>query len=389
MNIAPIKTETDHAEALQEIRRLVALDPAPNSADAERLDILSTLVEAYEAKHFSLRAADAVDAIQFRMEQQGLAPRDIAPILGGRSKVSEVLSRKRPLTVTMMRALQDSLAIPASLLLRSTAVEQADRSADKRTVVIKEMLRRHWIRNEQEIDSFFGQLTSAGAVALRQGQHIRSARQMNSYALRAWITRVATQAAAVHLSDFVPGSLDHEFMRDLAQLSAQENGPAAAQQFIGQKGIALVVEPHLPQTYLDGAAVLLMRTRPIIGMTIRYDRLDNFWFTLMHELAHIALHFDLQQSQFIDDLDIEATDDPIECEADQLAGEALVPTAEWKLSPASHQRSATAALHLALRLKIHPAIVAGRMRHHWKAYRLLNNLVGQNQVRKWFPNIRW
>ena len=124
-------------------------------------------------------------------------------------------------------------------------------------------------------------------------------------------------------------------------------------------------------------------------MTLRHDRLDNFWFTLLHELAHVALHFDSDEGQFIDDLDVEAKNDPKEQEADKFAGETLIPTGVWKKSPASRLRSPEAATHLARELGIHPAIVAGRMRHHWKAFRLLNPLVGHREVRRQFPEISW
>jgi len=129
--------------------------------------------------------------------------------------------------------------------------------------------------------------------------------------------------------------------------------------------------------------------RPIVGMSIRHDRLDNFWFTLMHEVAHLALHSGQENTEFIDDLDIEAKDDPKEREADELAGEALIPKTAWDKSPASRLRSPDAALHLAKALGIHPAIVAGRMRLEWKTFRLFNNLVGHREVRQEFPNITW
>jgi HTH-type transcriptional regulator/antitoxin HigA len=149
------------------------------------------------------------------------------------------------------------------------------------------------------------------------------------------------------------------------------------------------VEPHLSHTYLDGAAILIFAERPIIGMTLRHDRLDNFWFTLMHEAAHVALHYGVENRDFIDDLDVEASDDPREREADALAGQALIPDDAWRKSPASRLRSPEAAQHLAKVLGIHPAIVAGRMRHEWKAFRLLNNLVGHREVRRHFSEIKW
>ncbi|MCK5593601.1 ImmA/IrrE family metallo-endopeptidase, partial [Candidatus Bathyarchaeota archaeon] len=144
-----------------------------------------------------------------------------------------------------------------------------------------------------------------------------------------------------------------------------------------------------PRIYLDGAAIMPVKSNPVIGLTIRYDRIDNFWFTLMHELAHLALHLDSESDIFYDDLDIEAEDDPREREANQLAGEVLIPYDTWEKSPASRLRSPQAAEHLAKQLNIHPAIVAGRMQHEFKAYQLLRNLVGTGKVGRLFPEVNW
>ena len=115
MTIKPIKTERDYQTALNEIRRL--WDAKPNTPRGDRLDILVTLVEAYEQKHYKIEAPDPVEAIKFRMEQLGLKSSDLAKILGGRSRVSEILNRKRKLTVDMMRSLRKRLDIPAESLL--------------------------------------------------------------------------------------------------------------------------------------------------------------------------------------------------------------------------------------------------------------------------------
>jgi HTH-type transcriptional regulator/antitoxin HigA len=109
----------------------------------------------------------------------------------------------------------------------------------------------------------------------------------------------------------------------------------------------------------------------------------------MHELAHLALHFDGESDIFYDDLDIEAEDDPREREANQLAREALIPYDAWESSPASRLRSPQAAEYLAKQLNIHPAIVAGRMQHEFKAYQLLRNLIGKGKVRRLFPEVNW
>ena len=86
-------------------------------------------------------------------------------------------------------------------------------------------------------------------------------------------------------------------MREVAQLSVYEDGPRRAQERLAAHGIALVIERHLPRTHLDGAALCLLDGRPVIGLTLRYDRIDNFWFSLMHELAHVSLHLDCHEKR--------------------------------------------------------------------------------------------
>lgn len=116
-----IKTEKQYRLYLQEVERLAARDPAPESSEGGRLELLAKLVEDYEKARFCFRLPDPIDAIVFRMEEQGLRQKDIADALGGKNRASEVLSRKRPLTLPMIRALYDKLAIPTELLIREPA----------------------------------------------------------------------------------------------------------------------------------------------------------------------------------------------------------------------------------------------------------------------------
>ncbi len=115
MTIKPIKTERNYRKALKEIEGL--WDAKPNTPKGDRLDVVVTLVEAYEQRHYKIPPPDPIEAIKFRMEQLGLKPSDLAKILGGRSRVSEILNRKRKLTVDMMRSLRRHLDIPAESLL--------------------------------------------------------------------------------------------------------------------------------------------------------------------------------------------------------------------------------------------------------------------------------
>ena len=118
MNIKPIRSEQDHKAALVEISKLMETDPDIGTPKGDRLDVLVTLVQAYEAQHFPMELPDPVEAIKFRMEQQGLRPKDLEPMIGKSNRVYEVLNRKRSLTIGMIRKLHAGLGIPAQSLIQ-------------------------------------------------------------------------------------------------------------------------------------------------------------------------------------------------------------------------------------------------------------------------------
>ncbi|HEY3491251.1 MAG TPA: transcriptional regulator [Candidatus Deferrimicrobiaceae bacterium] len=119
MDIQAIRTKLDYRRTLKEIETL--MDATPNTPKGERLDVLVALVESYERKHYALDLPDPVEAIKFRMEQMGLAPKDLEPMIGRRNRVYEVLNRKRPLTMKMAWRLHTELGIPAESLIRPPA----------------------------------------------------------------------------------------------------------------------------------------------------------------------------------------------------------------------------------------------------------------------------
>ena len=116
MKIKPIRTEADHEAALKEIERL--FDAKPGTAEADRLEVIATLTEAYEEKHFAILLSDPIEAILYHMESRGLSRRDLEPFIGSRARVSEILNRRRPLTMEMIRNLHDSLGIAAEVLIQ-------------------------------------------------------------------------------------------------------------------------------------------------------------------------------------------------------------------------------------------------------------------------------
>jgi HTH-type transcriptional regulator/antitoxin HigA len=393
-----IKNRTDYDEALSAVETLLDLDPSPGTSENEKLELLTLLIQDYEKRNFQIVPPTPIEAIKFRMEQQNLTQRDLIPYIGSRSKVSEVLAGKRPLTVSMMRALHSGLGIPANILIQEQDPSELMK-IDWNRFPIKQMIAWGWITapesrvsSEEILRPFFAVAgdIKPQAILCRSSSHVRAARSMDDYALVAWSARVLIKATVSPPTvQYKPGILNDEFLRKVAQLSVSDIGPLLARDFLREHGIQLVIERWLPRTYLDGAIIMTNKLRPVIGLTLRYDRIDNFWFTLMHELAHLALHLDSESNIFYDDLNIEAEDDSLERGADQLAMEALIPNDIWLASPASRRCIPMAAEHLAIKLHIHIAIVAGRMQHEFKSYQLLRNLVGNGEVRKLFPEVKW
>lgn len=123
MDIKPIKTKADYRAALKDIEGLMAA--CANTPEGERLDVLVTLVEAYERKHYPMELPDPIEAIKFRMESLGLKPKDLQPMIGGLNRVYEVLAYTRPLTLPMIRRLHEGLGIPAECLIKSSPHQQA------------------------------------------------------------------------------------------------------------------------------------------------------------------------------------------------------------------------------------------------------------------------
>ena len=121
MNIKPIRTETDYYTTLKEIESLMTAEL--NSPEGEKLDVLVTLVEAYETKHFPLDLPDPVEAIKFEMERRGLTAKDLEPMIGKRNRVYEILNRKRPLTLKMIWKLHEGLGIPAESLIKPSQAQ--------------------------------------------------------------------------------------------------------------------------------------------------------------------------------------------------------------------------------------------------------------------------
>ena len=408
--IRVIRNRADYDEMRRELDRLLDLDPPKGSPDRDRLDVLLVLLADYEVRAVPAPKVDPVDAILFRIDQLGLKPRDLEPYLGGRSRVSEILGRKRPLSIAMIRALHEGLGIPAEALINPAAPPEDDSESAQipwERFPIREMVARGWLQTERVstwtretardlLEPFFARAGTqlAAAPLYRRSAHVRAAKGMDDFALAAWTARVV-QVARIRQPArvFDPRMLGPEHVRGLVQLSRLDDGPRLAQEWLADRGVIMVVEPHLPRTRLDGAAILAENGTPIVALTIRYDRLDNFWFTLLHECAHVLRHLvgavGADAMEYFDDLDVDDTGDTREREADTFARESLVPSGQWQASAVAFAPSVDAAVALADEVGVSPAVVAGRVRHEKRNFRLLGPLVGAGRVRRLFPEVRF
>lgn len=386
-----IKTKQDHELALKRIETLLADSSSQEAMD--ELELLAHLVDQYEEKEFPIDFPSPVAAIKFRMDQLGLKQKDLVSYIGSKSKVSEVLNGKRPITLEMMRKLNSGLGIPAEILLQSPKAELPKTYTDLNweQFPLRELVKRGIVEGknikERAEEAMRGLIHAAGSPPLanacfRQGSW--NGKTADCYATLAWELIVRARARKVELSTkYTQGSFTEAHMEKLAHLSIYTDGPKLAVEYLARHGIILLIEPAIKGTYLDGIALLLEDGTPVVGLTLRLDRIDYFWFTLMHELAHIIKHVTPEQSSIIDFKDGSSAKDT-EDEADTIASNALIPDKQWVKSKAKQRGSKAGVLELAEQLEIHEAIVAGRVRKERNNYRILSGLVGQKQIRKLF-----
>lgn len=256
----------------------------------------------------------------------------------------------------------------------------------------KEMIRRNWFEIDESsivtnvVRNYFESTAGPEFLTAYHRKKFHGTNSPKEYSLLAWQARILEKANKIIESNGVSAfSLDDSWIEELVALSVYEDGPARAKELLAEKGIALVFERHLEQTYLDGAAMLHGSGNPVIGLTLRHDRLDNFWFVLFHELGHVYLHlFDSLGMDFFDEQDDGYDSDQIEQEADLYSLNKLIPPELWDTCLSRFTITEEAVLMDAERLAIHPSIIAGRIRSEQDKYYLLSDLLGSGMVRTQF-----
>ncbi len=337
--------------------------------------------------------------IQARIAR-GLSQKDLAAYLGLKEQQVQRYEAERYGSASLSRLVEVADALGVQIRNRAELVGSPElQSVAPETwqaFPIPEMYKRGWF------EDFAGSLAEARKAApelvpafLRGAQaryaapalhrkSVRASGQVHEAAIAAWEARVR------RLADrdppevrFDPAAITPEWLTGLVALTLEPDGPAKTVDYLRAIGIGLVVEKQLPSTLLDGAALSTDGDHAILALTLRHDRLDNFWFTLFHELGHLKLHVGHDYAAIFDDTESPAAS-PLESEADLFAQEALLPATKWSLSVSRFTRNEKAVVTDAKRFGVGPAIIAGRVRREANDYTLLRNLVGSGEVRRQF-----
>ncbi len=270
----------------------------------------------------------------------------------------------------MIRSLHSGLGIPYESLIAERQPNKALAEASQSRTRLSTFEFGNAARNLSSATVAFSQDVSPALHRKTRTQ--RAATKTDQSALLQWQASVLKKSA-----------LTAQTFREVAKLSRLSKGPLKAIGYLAEKGICVVALPQLPGTYLDGAAMLDHRGNPVIGLTLRFDKTDSFWFTLLHELAHIHLHLEILKSDragFVDDIEMQ-TEDSREREADEFARKALIPDeilaqGFWGASCLSEH------LHsISSRARVHVSIAAGRWQREHGNYKKFSRLIERDVLR--------
>lgn len=377
--VTTVRSEAQYQTMTARLAKLVAA-----GGPGEEIELLSLVLEDYERKHYEIEAPTPLAAIRFRMKQASLTPRDLEPFIGSRSRVSEVLSGTRSLSLDMIRALNRHLGIPADALIKEDVSQQETAIEAPSANAIKKLRDLGVMKAKEGFEAFMVRMIGPDHVPafLRKSRTERTNAKTDQAALSAWLATVR------HFADQAKVSKPKNKMRGaaagrrLAQLSTLPDGPKKARELLREWGIVLVTLDHLPGTYLDGAAMRRKDGADIIAMTLRHDRIDNFWFTLLHEFCHVSEHLAEDTPLILDDLDLRSSE-KIEEEADLFAQDALIPRDIW-MKYVTPEMSTEELVLVAKKAKVHVAIVAGRWQREHSDYRRFAKKLGRGEVRSQF-----
>ena len=369
-------------------------------AEITHYDLLKSRQISF-GKSFDLKELPAV-LVQARIAA-GMSQTDLAKALGTKPQQVQRYEASEYMSASLTRLIEVSRV----LNVRTTGLFENDEgrrggvfswnNADDiiwRQFPVRDMIERGWIRPPsgqdvvQSVKDYFQDVAGSELLTVLRRKKLRSDTLPNEYALLAWQVRVLERARN-HVADWrLPEfRFDDRWLPELVSLTRDADGPCNAPSLLARKGIILVTERHLPGTCLDGAAMLDDAGRPVIGLTLRHDRLDDFWFVLLHELGHVFLHLmDGLRYDFFDESDTSESDD-LELDADRFALSTLIPDASWDEFLSRFDDSEDALRIAAEELGVGESIIAGRIRKERGDDTIFRHWIGQGCVRYLFGEI--
>jgi HTH-type transcriptional regulator / antitoxin HigA len=378
-----------------------------NSLEQQLKDLESQILEFEKLRSGRVKRlfpASILDIGQALIEAriaQGLSQRSLAERLNMKEQQIQRYEQERYLTANLTRVAEVAEALQLDLVAffesrNNTVLNKVAPNLkggfDTSKLPVKEMKKRGWLSLMRLPESVTGPLSdmdlaaafvsqAVGSHSLHR-QHVRAGSTSDEYSLLAWKARVLMKAKLNAEASKLPGFSGQALVSKLVNLSTRPNGPVEAIHLLRDCGVILIIERHLPSTHLDGAAILLNDEIPVVGLTLRHDRLDNFWFTLLHELGHIFCHRDRGLREgFFDEEGAPSVDD-LESEADEFAESAFIPNEIWRKSFVRFTNVREQVIQFARERGIPSAVVAGRIRRERKNWTLFSDLVGQGSLQR-------
>jgi HTH-type transcriptional regulator/antitoxin HigA len=334
--------------------------------------------------------------IKDALEARGWSQAELAEIIGRQpSVVTELINGKRSVTAEIATALGDAFETSAQYWLNLENIYQLERVKDKGDVIsrrarlygiapIKEMVKRHWLENSENVDVLekrvmqFFEIESLNDE-IRLSHVARKGAQEVSSAQMAWLFRVKQLAYAVHAKNF-SDQLFEEALEKLKRLLLSTHEARNVPRILAEAGIRFLIVEHLPRTKIDGVTIWLNNRSPVIALSLRYDRIDSFWFTLAHELGHVKNRDGMKTPVLDTDIYGEEStssehEPEVESRANWFATELLITHEAINdfIARTSPLYSTQRILRFANNIRIHPGIVIGQLQHRrevfWSSYR--------------------
>lgn len=247
----------------------------------------------------------------------------------------------------------------------------------------KELLRRNIITNEKTDFDLYNLYSYSGNTSLFKSSNLKKM-DKRDVLIKTWKSIIEFKTKKIFSPKFSPELLTKSFIAQLLKTSTNPERIVEVKDILLKIGIILIIEESFPQLGVDGVVFKKLNGNPVIGISLRYDRLDNFWFTLVHELSHIYLHYDILETPIVEDLDnYDSLDsEEIEEEANYFASDCIVDKKIWRRCDLRKSKSLDDLRLLAEKLEIHPSIIAGKIRYDLNDFTLFNDLVHEISVRR-------